>query len=342
MMLSDLGAEVTVIEAPHPDAGRPRPEDICNRGKQSVTLDLHQPDGLETLLKLVEQADVLIEGVGPGAAEKLGFGPDACHLRCPSLVYGRASGWGQTGPLANQPGRDGNHTAISGALWMATAPDQCPAPTGGVLGVAGGGALYLAIGVIAGVLHARESGHGQVVDAAAVEGSAHLLNLSVVMLPGRGSFFNLKPASNESFVMRSYRCSDGEWINLSAIEPKFYSAFLEKLGLDGDEDFLNGFRDKKAWKDLAARLETTFASKTRGAWCELLEGTDACFAPVLTPRDAAGHPHNVARELYVTVDGILQVAATPRFSATPSAPPARVPARGEHTEQVLMSLRTMR
>lgn len=340
MMLADLGAEVIVVE-PH-DAGPsgPRPADICNRGKRSIMLNLGQPEGVETVLKLVDTADILIEGAGPGAAEALGLGPDTCLSRKPALVYGRSSGWGQTGPLARAPGRGGNCTAVSGALWMETAPGHRPAPRAGLLGEVGGGALHLAIGVLAALLRARADGRGQVVDAAIVDGSAHLLNLLIVMLPGHGGFAGLRPASNESYVMRSYRCADGEWFNISAIEPKFYAVLLQKLGLDDDERFVTGFGDKLAWPALAASLEKIFAEKPRHAWCELLEGTDACFAPVLDPEDAARHPHNLARDLYKRVDGVLQVAAVPRFTATPSAPLAHVPQRGEHTDEVLAAIRS--
>lgn len=338
MMLADLGADVIVVESPTDETGRPRPADICNRGKRSIVLDLQRRAEVETLLTIVDSADILIEGAGPGAAEESGFGPEVCLSRKQSLVYGRTSGWGHDGPLAHMPGGHGNCAAVSGTLWTATAPGQRPAAHAGLLSVVGGSALYLAIGVLAGALRAREDGRGQIVDAATVDGSAHLLNLLAVMLPERGSFSNLRPASNESFVMRSYRCADGEWINLSAVEPKFYSALLTKLGLDGDEQFVSGLGDKKNWDVLASRLEIVFAEKTRSAWCELMEGTEVCFAPVLAPKDAAQHTHNLARGLYETVDGILQVVAAPRFNATPSARPSPVPMRGEHTDEVLKEI----
>lgn len=222
---------------------------------------------------------------------------------------------------------------------MATAPEQRPTPRAGLLGEVGGGALYLAIGVLAAALHVRGGGSGQVVDAAVVDGSAHLLNLLIVMLPALGGFEKVRPASDESFVMRSYRCADSEWINISAIEPKFYLALLKKLGLDADKQFITGLNDRQAWRALAARLEMIFAGKTRSEWCELLEGAACCVAPVLAPKDAARHPHNLARGLYASVDGVLQVAAAPRFEVTPSAPPGRVPSRGEHTQEVLLTIR---
>ncbi|MDF3084386.1 CaiB/BaiF CoA transferase family protein [Burkholderia sola] len=338
MLLADMGAEVIVVEPPDARPVLPRPEDICNRGKRSIVLDLSQLDHVDVLLTLLDSADVFIEGLGPGVAEAGRFGPEVCLARRGSLVYGRSSGWGQHDQLTQVPAPGGNAEAISGALWTATAPNLRPTPHAGLVDVVGGGALYLAIGVLAAAVRAREDGHGQIVDAAVVDGAAHLQNLMMVALPARGGFENIRPAANESFVMRSYRCADGEWINISAIEPRFYLALLNKLGLSNDEQFVTGLEDKQAWDELAARLESIFASRSRSAWCGLLEGTDACAAPVLSPWDAARHPHNAARGLYATVDGVLQVVATPRFSATPSAPPRRVPLRGEHTNDVLQAV----
>ncbi|WP_322028019.1 CaiB/BaiF CoA-transferase family protein [Burkholderia sp. BCC1977] len=338
MLLADMGAEVIIVEAPNAQPVLPRPEDICNRGKRSIVLDLRQLDDVDALLALLESADIFIEGLGPGVAEAWGFGPQACLARKPSLVYGCSTGWGQDGPLAQVPAPGGNVEAVAGTLWTATAPNNCPTPRAGLLDVVGGGALYLAIGVLAAAVHAREDGQGQVVDAATIDGAAHMLNLMMVALPVRGGFENIRPAANESFIMRSYRCADGEWINISAIESKFYSVLLKKLGLSDDAQFATGLEEKQACGALAARLEQIFASRPRSAWCELLEGTDACVAPVLSPQDAARHPHNAARGLYATVDGVLQVVATPRFCATPSAPPGRVPLQGEHTDDVLKTL----
>ncbi len=242
--------------------------------------------------------------------------------------------------MARAAAHDGNYAGVSGALWLATAADQRPEPPPSLLGDIAGGALYLAIGILAGVLRARHDGRGQVVDAAMVDGSAHLLNLLLSIIERRGGAYEMgKPASDPKYFARSYRCADGEWINIAAIEPPFHAALIKRLGLDRDEHFVNGINDPKVWPALTDKLAAVFASKTRTEWCKMLEGTDACFAPVLSPLDAAAHPHNVARGIYSTIDGILQAVPAPRFSATPSAGLTRVPARGAHTRDVLSELK---
>lgn len=340
MLLADLGADVIAVERPAGDAGRPRPSEIYNRGKRSIILDLKMPGAVDAVLQLVESADVLIEGMRPGVMERLGLGPDACLARQPSLVYGRMTGWGQDGPLSRAAGHDANYTALSGALWLCTPPGQRPAPTQTILGDVGGGALYLAIGILAAVLRARQDGRGQVVDAAMLDGSAHMLNLLLSVIAKRGGNFEVgKPLSDARHFSRCYRCLDDQWINIVSDEPQFYAEFLKRVGLDKDERFVNGQNTPDAWPTLQAELAALFASRTRTEWCELLEGTDACFAPLLDPSEAAVHPHNVARGLYVTVEGILQAAPVPRFSATPSDAPGRVPARGAQTLDVLSGLK---
>ncbi|QQO35577.1 CoA transferase [Bradyrhizobium diazoefficiens] len=339
-MLADLGADVVMVERPATDVGQPRPSEIYNRGKRSIVLDLKKPGAVNAVLKLVERADALIEGMRPGVMERLGLGPDVCLARRPSLVYGRMTGWGQHGPLALTAGHDGNYIGISGALWLSIARGQRPEPPLSLLGDVAGGSLYLAIGVLAGVMHARKGGRGQVVDAAMVDGSAHLLNqLLSTIAQGGGNFCSGKPASDERHFARSYRCADGNWINLAAMEPKFYSELIALLGLDQDEQAARGLDDPELWPILSQRFTQLFASKSRDEWSESLEGTDACFAPVLSPPNAAVHPHNVARGLYTQLDGILQVVAAPRFLSTPSAAPSGVPARGAHTEDLLYELR---
>ncbi|WP_271627697.1 CaiB/BaiF CoA transferase family protein [Bradyrhizobium sp. CCBAU 11445] len=339
MLLADLGADVIMVERPAVDAGRPRPSEIFNRGKRSIILDLKKPGAVDTVLQLVERADALIEGMRPGVMERLGLGPDVCLAHRPSLVYGRMTGWGQCGPLSRAAGHDSNYVALSGALWLSTPPDQRPAPPQTILGDVAGGALYLAIGILAGVLRARQDGRGQVVDAAMLDGSAHLLNLVLSVIAMRGGNFELgKPAADARHFSRCYRCSDGTWINIVPDEPQFYAEFLKRVGLDGDQRFVNGQSTPEAWQSLQDELAVLFASKPRSEWCRLLEGTDACFAPVLDPLEAAVHPHNVARGVYTTVDGILQAKPSPRFSATPSAQPCHVPPRGSHTYEVLSEL----
>lgn len=340
MLLADLGAEVIVVERPAADAGHPRPSEIINRGKRSIILDFKKPGAVEIVMQLVERADALIEGMRPGVMERLGLSPDACLARRPSLVYGRMTGWGQYGPLAQVAAHDSNYVALSGALWLSTPAGRRPEAPPSLLGDVGGGALYLAVGILAGVLRARHDGRGQVLDAAMIDGSAHMLNLMLSIIQNNGGNFEaLRPASDARHFARSYRCADGEWINFTAVEPQFYAELIERLGLDHDERFINGRENPEAWPTLSDELTVLFASKTRSKWCELLEGTDACFAPVLALPEAALHPHNVARGIYVTVDGVLQAAPAPRFSATPPAEPTRVPVRGAHTHEVLSELK---
>jgi alpha-methylacyl-CoA racemase len=340
MLLADLGADVIAVERSAPDAGKPRPWELCSRGKRSIILDVKKPGGVETFLQLVEGADALIEGMRPGVMERLGLGPDVCLARRPSLVYGRMTGWGQDGPLAQAAGHDANYVALSGALWLATQPGQRPEAPPGLLGDVAGGALYLAIGILAGILRARQDGHGQIVDAAMVDGSAHLLNFPISFLPDyyRGSFEKARPAALGMHWDRPYLCADGEWIVVQAVEPQFYAELIRRLGLGQDERFVNDQGSPDAWATLGNELSALFKTKSRAEWTRLLEGTDACFAPVLAPEDAATHPHNIARGIYETVDGVMQAAPAPRFSVTPSAKLRSVPARGAHTGDVLAEI----
>jgi crotonobetainyl-CoA:carnitine CoA-transferase CaiB-like acyl-CoA transferase len=337
MLLADLGAEVIVVERPEPGAAGPRPDHILNRGKRSIVLDVKAPAAVEGVLRLVEGADALIEGMRPGVMERLGLGPEACLARNPRLVYGRITGWGQQGPLAHAAAHDSNYTALAGALWFASRPGEPQHAPPTVVGDVAGGALYLALGIVAGILRARSDGRGQVVDAAIVDGVAHMLSMLLgehAARPGgfeRGTrFYDLAP-----WAGRSYRCADGGWINIESMEPQFYAELIRRLGLDGDERFVRGQMDASAWPVLTEELVRLFATRTRADWCALLEGTDACFAPVLNPAEAAAHPHLAARQVYYTADGVLQAAPAPRFSATPSRTPGAVPERGAQTRQVL-------
>lgn len=340
MLLADLGADVIAVERPAADEGTPRPWELCSRGKRSIVLDLKKPGAVETFLQLIDGADALIEGMRPGVMERLGLGPDVCLARRPSLVYGRMTGWGQYGPLSQVAGHDANYVALSGALWLATQPGQRPDAPPGLLGDVAGGALYLAIGVLAGILRARQDGRGQVVDAAMVDGSAHLLNFAISFLPDHygGSFGNARPAALGMHWDRPYLCADGEWIVVQAVEPQFYAELIRRLGLDQDERFVNDQRNPGAWATLGDELSALFKTKSRDEWSRLLEGSDTCFAPVLAPEEAAAHPHNIARDIYNTIDGVLQTAPAPRFSVTPSAELVAVPPRGAHTKDVLAEL----
>lgn len=336
MLLADLGAEVITIERGDVDvrAARARAFDICARGKRSIVLDLKAPGAVEVALRLVERSDALIEGMRPGVMERIGLGPEVCLAKRASLVYGRMTGWGQSGPLASVAGHDSNYTGTAGALWFASPAGQPPFAPPTLLGDIGGGALYLAIGVLAAVLHSRQTGRGQVVDAAIVDGAAHSLNLYLGALAAGGTFLRGEGLLDGPHWARSYRCSDGRWINVQSLEPHFYRVLLDRLGLADDPSFASQ-ADRSQWPRQCQLMAEVFLSRTSKEWRDLLEGTDACFAPVLDPESAADHPHLVARGVYTRVDGVLQAAPAPRFSATPAKPVGRPPARGAHTLEVL-------
>lgn len=338
MLLADLGADVVVIQRVDGSAGSMADLDrraIFNRGKRSVGIDLKTPAGIATTLGLIGRCDALIEGMRPSVMERLGLSPETCLKRNPKLVYGRVTGWGQHGPLAQAAGHDVNYIALSGALWYAGVPDEPPLTPPSLVGDIGGGALYLAIGILAGIMNARGTGRGQVVDAAIVDGSAHMMSL----LLGLRALGRLSPARGQSVLDGShrygtYRCADGHWISLGTVEPKFYRELRERLGLATDSVF-DDPDNQDNWPELRRRFAELFASRDRDEWCALLEGTDACFAPVLSPDQAADHPHMRARAVYTRNDGLLQANPAPRFSGTPAGVPGPVPVRGEHTELVL-------
>jgi alpha-methylacyl-CoA racemase len=337
MLLADLGADVVRIDRPG-EASLPVPlppeADLLRRGRPSVSLDLKHPEGLETALALVERADVLVEGYRPGVAERLGLGPDACHARNPRLVYGRMTGWGQDGPLAQAAGHDIGYVAVTGALHAigrAGGPPQVPV---NLVGDFGGGALYLVVGVLAALLEARTSGRGQVVDAAIVDGTAHLSSLVMGLVSAglwsdrRGT--NLLDTGAPFYDV--YETSDGGWLAVGPLEPAFYAELLRLLDLtDTAPDRL----DPSQWPDLRALLAETFRTRTRAEWCAVLEGTDACVAPVLSYAEAPAHPHLAARGTYVEHHGIVQPAPAPRFSRTPAALGAPPSAPGAGTRAAL-------
>ncbi|MGE4336702.1 MAG: CaiB/BaiF CoA transferase family protein [Pigmentiphaga sp.] len=333
MHLADLGADVIAIERP----GLPESSSPVRRGKRSVVADLKTADGRELVLRLIEDADALIEGMRPGVMERLGLGPRDCASRNPALVYGRVTGWGQDGPLAQAPGHDNNYVALSGALYFTGTPDEPPVAPLSLLGDVAGGALYLAVGVLAGVLRARASGRGTVVDAAMVDGSAHMLHLLLgaqrkrMITPERGGNMH-----DSSHFFASYRCADGEFITLGAIEPAFYRDLLRRLGLQDEPDFQEQW-DRGRWGDLRRRMAALMATRSREEWGRLLEGTDACFAPVLSPWEAVRHPHMVARQTFFERDGELQTIPAPRFDGQ-AVRPGGVPRQGEHTDAVLRVL----
>ena len=338
MLLADMGADVMLVERAGAMSGDPLAlgkNAIVNRGKRSVALDLKDPAAIDAVLRLVDGADALIEGMRPGVMERLGLGPHACLARNPRLVYGRMTGWGQDGPLAQAAGHDINYVALSGALWFSGAPGVPPMAPPTLVGDLGGGALYLAMGVLAALLSARRSGVGQVIDAAIVDGSANLMNLLLsVHASGQMPFERGTGMLDGPHWYGSYACADGAFVSVGALEPQFNALLFARLGVADDPDFRNAY-DARRWPRLRERLAALFATRPRAHWVALLEGSDACFAPVLTPREALAHPHLAARAVYSERDGVLQAAPAPRFSATPSGEPGAVPARGEHGAAIL-------
>jgi alpha-methylacyl-CoA racemase len=334
MLLADMGATVLRVDRPDgPAAGNPlRPQlDLLNRGKQSVAVDLKTPEGVELVLRLAQRADVIFEGWRPGVAERLGIGPDQCCARNPRLVYGRMTGFGQTGELAARAGHDINYIALSGVLDAIGPRDGGPVPPLNVVGDFGGGALYLAFGLLCAVLEAVRSGRGQVVDAAIVDGTSHLMTMFYALraqgmwAPQRGA--NLLDGGAHFYGV--YACADGRFISVGAIEPQFYRQLLERLGLGEDPEFIEGHSDPGCWPALRVRLAAVFATRGRDEWVALFACTDACVAPVLTLDEVAVHPHNAGRAAVVVRDGVPQPAPAPRFSRTVpefSAPPP-VPGR---------------
>lgn len=345
MLLADMGADIILVERrnPPPDAIHLTAADvaryaICHRGKRSIAVDLKQADGVAIVERLLGRADGLIEGFRPGVMERLGLGPDVCLERRPSLVYGRVTGWGRDGPLSGAAGHDLNYIALSGALYHGGDAQSAPAAPPTLVGDVGGGALFLAVGMLAALLHVRGGGAGQVVDAAITDGSA----LSTALLYGlfeqhrwsrtRGS--NLLDGGSHWYGC--YECADGRYVTVAALEPAFYRQLLERLGLADDAAFAGQY-DPEAWPEQRDRLAEVFRRKTRAEWCDLLEGSDACFAPVLDFAEAPEHPHNRARGTFVEVDGVRQPAPAPRFAATPSSA-GRPPQHGADTDGVLEAL----
>ena len=332
MLLSDLGADVVRID--RKGAGRGSPADITARGRRSVALDLKNPAAIETCLKLMEEADGIIEGFRPGVMERLGLGPDVALKRNPKLVYGRMTGWGQFGPYAKAAGHDMNYIAITGAL-HAIGTEEKPIPPLNLVGDFGGGALYLAFGLLAGVIHARASGEGQVIDCAMSDGAASLMAM----------FYGFKAMGAWQETRRSnlldggahfydtYQCADGKWISIGSIEPQFYALLLEKTGIT-DPAFQNQM-DRSAWPELTKKLADVLKTRTQAEWCAIMDATDICFAPILDLDEAPKHAHNVARETFVTLDGVVQPAPAPRFSATPGKIQGPPPKIGSNNEDAL-------
>jgi alpha-methylacyl-CoA racemase len=340
MMLADMGAEVIRVERAQSVRGQ-APNgahwDVSLRGRRNIAIDLKNPDGVETLLSLVENADALIEGFRPGVMERLGIGPDVCVARNPKLVFGRMTGWGQEGPYAASAGHDINYISLAGALAHFSRAGEAPVPPLNMVGDYGGGGMFLAYGVVCALLEAQKSGKGQVVDTAMVDGSAVLMTMFWAM-KNIGMFDENKPGTNlldtGAHFYDVFKCSDGKYVSIGSIEPQFYALLLEKTGLVDDPAFAQQM-DASHWPALKVKLAEVILTKSRTQWCEIMEGTDVCFAPVLTMSEAAKHPHNVARKTFIEVDGVAQPAPAPRFSRTSAALPTAPAHAGQHSRAVL-------
>jgi alpha-methylacyl-CoA racemase len=341
MALADLGADVVRLDRlPRPRTGPPKGVDaltvgILGRGRRSVGVDLKHPEGRAVALELVDSADALVEGFRPGVMERLGLGPQECLERNPRLVYGRLTGWGQDGPYAQSAGHDLNYIALAGALAPVGRRGEPPVPPLNLVGDFAGGGLLLAFGIAAALVEAGRSGSGQVVDAAMVDGSAYLMTMMYELL-GRGGWVEEResnPNDGGAPFYDVYETADGEYVSIAAMEPQFYAELLDRVGLADAE--LPAQWDREHWPLLSRRLAAVFRTRTREEWCALLEGGDACFAPVLRMSEALTHPHNLQRGTFTSVGGVPQPAPAPRFSRTPAAVARPAPEPGQHTDEVL-------
>jgi len=336
MMLADMGAEVIRVDRKGQKGVMSDPKyEILHRSRRSIAMDLKKGEAVHALLKLIEGADVLLEGFRPGVTERLGIGPDECLKRNPKLIYGRMTGWGQEGPLAQAAGHDINYIALSGALHAVGRPGEKPVPPLNLVGDFGGGGMLLAFGIVCALYESGKSGKGQVIDAAMVDGSAMLMaafyglradgkwndQRGVNMLDGGAHFYD------------TYETADGKWISVGSIEPRFYDLLLKHAGVE-DPDFKDRMVPRK-WPRLKKKIAAIFRTKTRDDWCRIMENTDVCFAPVLTFEEAVNHPHNVARSTFVEMEGVAQPSPAPRFSRTRVTIQGPPPAPGEHTDVVL-------
>ncbi len=339
MMLADMGAEIIRVDRSAAVGSGARSADVLARGRKSIAVDLKNPQGVETVLKLVETADVLLEGFRPGVTERLGLGPDVCLERNPKLVYGRMTGWGQTGTMAHAAGHDINYISLSGVLHAIGEPGSRPTPPLNLVGDFGGGGMLLAFGIVAALYERGVSGKGQVIDAAMTDGSALLMN-SIFGLMGQG-VWNQNRGSNlldgGAHFYGTYETKDGRFVSIGSIEPQFYALLLEKTGLDQDPDLAKQM-SRDDWPKLREKLAAVLATKTRDDWDEIMLGTDICYAPILNFDEAVAHPHNQARNTFVASADIVQAAPAPRFSRTEPELPEPPVAPGEHSEEVLASI----
>ena len=334
MMLSDLGAEVIRVDRlSHKGTGHRA--NVLNRGRKSIAVDLKNPRGVETTLRLIEQADVVLEGFRPGVMERLGLGPEKCLSVNPRLIFGRMTGWGQTGPLSQAAGHDINYISIAGALGAMGYADRPPAPPLNLVGDFGRGAMYLLTGILAALVERATSGQGQIIDAAMTDGTASLLSpffgLMAMNMWTTDRFSNRLDGG--AFYYGSYECSDGKYISIGSLEPQFYALLLEKAEIT-DPEFQEQL-DAAAWPAKREKLNQLFKTRTRQQWCDIMEGTDVCFAPVLDLKEAPTHPHNIDRKTFVELDGVVQPAPAPRFSRTQGEIQGPAAMAGEHTREVL-------
>jgi len=337
MILADMGAEVISVER-ITAAGRGSSADIASRGKKSIAVDIRKSEGQAIIKKLVESADVLIEGFRPGVMEKNNLGPDELLKINPKLIFGRMTGWGQSGPLANAAGHDINYIALSGVLGAIGKKDTPPPPPLNLIGDFGGGGMLLALGVCAALNTVNKEGKGQVIDAAMTEGSALLMSMMYGML-NSGIWTDTRDSNlldGAAHFYGCYECKDGKFVSIGSIEPQFYSLLREKMNID--EDIFDNQMDKNSWPALRENLENRFKEKTRDEWCQIMEGTDICFAPVLSMNEAINHEHNVERKSFFDLDNVVQPSPAPKFSYSESEvshPPVKV---GTHTKEIMISL----
>ena len=337
MVLADLGANIIRVDRASA-IGTGSKQDAANRGKKSIAVDLKSEEGVEVVLKLVETADAIFEGFRPGVMERLGLGPDVCSKRNERIVFGRMTGWGQEGPLANAAGHDINYISLTGALAAIGRPGSPPVPPLNLIGDFGGGGMLLALGLVAALLESKESKKGQVVDAAMTDGSALLMTMIYTMQSS--GVWKTSMGSNlldgGSHFYDTYECKDGKFISLGSIEPQFYALLCQIAELD--ESIFGNQMSRDSWPEQKEAIKKIILDKTRDEWCELMEGTDVCFAPVLDMSEAPKHPHNVERKTFIDLEGVTQPAPAPRFSRTEPEVVSSPSVVGEHTDEVLTSI----
>ena len=337
MVLADLGAEIIRVDRASA-IGTGSKQEPSNRGKKSIAVDLKAKEGVEVVLKLVETADAIFEGFRPGVMERLGIGPEVCMARNDRIVFGRMTGWGQEGPLANAAGHDINYISLSGALAAIGRPGSPPVPPLNLIGDFGGGGMLLALGLVAALLESKESKKGQVVDAAMTDGSALLMTMIYSMQSS--GMWKTTMGSNlldgGSHFYDTYECKDGKFISIGSIEPQFYALLCQIAELD--EKVFSKQMSRDLWPEQKEEIKKVFLKKTRDEWCDLMEGTDVCFAPVLDMSEAPQHPHNKERKTFIDLEGVTQPAPAPRFSRTEPEVVSSPSIVGEHTNEVLSSI----